>query len=93
MSTTNACRAGMSNAFTTPVTAARRKTCQTVTCPRSVRRESASAARREDACVAIRIRRLSALSARAPPTEAKRKTGIWPAKPTSPRRTADPVRR
>jgi hypothetical protein len=93
ISTTNDCRAGMSNALVTPSSAAITKRCQTSTTPVSVRAASAAASSIAVVCVKTMMRWRLCRSATAPPTDASRKTGICPEKLTKPSSTADPVRR
>ena len=93
ISTRKACRAGMSNALTIPRSDARMKTSFTVTRPASVSAPSAKARSIEDVWVATRRLRRFCRSATAPPRGARRKIGICPQKPASPRRRDEPVSR
>ena len=92
-STTNTCRAGMSNAFTVPSSAAIANRCHTATRPVSVSPASVPASSIAQVCVAMMIRRRSPRSATIPPTVARRKTGICAAKPVIPSSADDPVSR
>ena len=93
MSTRNACRAGMSNAFTTPSSVASTRMCHTCTFPVSVNAARRNASTMEAVWVPITIRCRSWRSATVPPSGATRKTGIWLANPTVPRSSAEPVSR
>ncbi len=93
MSTINAWRVGMSNAFTIPRHEASTKTCQTCTCPDRVRNDSASARSIDALWVAITTRCRLWRSATAPPNEASRNTGSWLQNPTVPSSNDEPVRR
>ncbi len=93
MSIRNACRAGMSNALTSPSRPASRKICQICTAPLSVNRARVKARIIDAVCVATIIRWRWKRSATLPPTGASRKTGNCPVNPISPRRIGDFVRR
>ncbi len=92
ISTTNACRAGVSNAFTSPWTMTSAMTCQTVM------RVSANAASAADCAIESTCDQTSTRwrfhrSTATPANGASKNVGICPAKPTIPRSHADPVSR
>ena len=87
----NACRAGMSKAFTSPWTAFRAITAGTVMCPVKVRSARANDCTIDTVCVTTRMRWRSHRSRNAPANGPRMKPGSWPANPTIPRRMADPV--
>ena len=93
MSTRNACRAGMSNALTTPCRADKPKMCHTCTLPVRVSAARTRASSMAAVWVAMTTRCRLCRSAIVPPKGAMRKTGIWPAKPTAPNKNDEPVRR
>ena len=67
--------------------------CQSWIRPVRVKAASTRARIIEAAWVATMILCLLRVSARLPPAAASSKTGIWAAKPTMPRSTAEPLRR
>src|SRR5439155_769881 len=75
ISITNACRAGMSNAFATPSSDPRTKRCHTLTVPASVIAARTNARTIMADCVPMRTRRRFARSATTPPSGDSRKTG------------------
>jgi hypothetical protein len=89
----NACRAGMSNALTTPWT-----TLRTTIHSRVIRPDSTSAASANDCsieivCVTTSRRWRSQRSTKMPANGPSTNAGNWPAKLTTPSRKAEPVRR
>lgn len=91
MSISMACRAGRSNAFTTPRSAASRKTCHICTFPVRVSAARMNARTIEDVWVAITTCFRPWRSAVVPPRGAIRNTGICAANPTAPSRREEPV--
>ncbi len=91
--TRNAWRPGMSNAFTTPWTTFNTRIASMEMRPLSVSTASANDCSIETVCVAMRSRRRSQRSMNSPAKGPRRNAGNWPAKPTSPRSSADPVSR
>lgn len=67
--------------------------CQTLTVPEKTRTASATAWSMASAWVARRSLLLSLRSVSTPASGASRKVGIWLVKPTTPRRSADPLTR
>ena len=93
MSTKKDCRAGMSNAFTTPSSAASTKICHTLMTPVRVSVAKIRARIIDEIWVPITIRWRLNRSATMPPSGATRNTGIWLANPVVPSNNAEPVRR
>ena len=86
-------RAGISNAFTTPSSAASTKMCQIRTAPLSTNAASTKASSIAEVCVAITTRRRLYRSATIPATGENTNEGICEQNPIAPSRTELPVRR
>jgi len=93
ISTTKACRAGVSKALTTPWKALRRRIQVTSIVRVRARPASANDCSIERTWVTQRTRYRPQRSTQTPARGASRNVGIWPAKPTRPSTDADPVRR
>ena len=91
ISTRNACRAGMSNAFTVPSSDASTMMCHTCTRPESVSAASRNARSMDAVCVAMTMRCFEFRSATIPPAVASKKTGNCDANPTTPSNKDEPV--
>ncbi len=89
----NACRPGMSNALTIPWTTLSARIHSTVMCPLSASAASANDSIIDMICVTTSRRRRSHRSTRMPANGPSRNAGNWPANPTRPSSTADPVSR
>ena len=91
ISTTNAWRAGTSNAFTTPNTTAIAATCQYRTTPRTHRMPRHRARTRNIACVHTSRRRFDTRSTSAPAGSDRTRTGDHCSELTTPSRKAECV--
>ena len=85
----NDCRAGTSNAFTTPSSVDSVIISQTRIIPVSVSVARTNASSMDDTCVAITTVRRGHRSATRPPSGDRRKIGIWFMKPSTPSSTEE----
>ena len=93
MSTRNDCRPGISNAFTTPSSAASTNMCHTRTVWVRVSAASTNASSIDATCVPMTTCLRLLRSATIPPRGANKNTGIWLANPTAPNFNPEPVSR
>jgi hypothetical protein len=85
------CRAGVSNAITTPYRNPRVRICHDWSVPVSARMPRVSACKDASACATIMIRRRSKRSLSNPANGVNRSSGIWLQNATSPSISPEPV--